>query len=248
MEKRKNRSRFSVKRVTMLVKICGLTSIEDRMLAEEAGADYCGVVIEIGQSKRARTLAEAAEIFKGARKPMAALSFDMSMHRLKEVEAKLKPAVHQLMGFESPQQVGLLKKAVKGEIWKAIHIPALMKGQRRIDMEATLNLARQHLDAGADCILLDTIIHTGKVPRVGGTGVTHDWQAAAEIVKALDKPVWLAGGLNPDNVTESIARVQPAGVDVSSGVEEVYAKKSKDLIERFIKSAKGEVLTANVTS
>jgi phosphoribosylanthranilate isomerase len=232
----------------MLVKICGLTSIEDRILAEEAGANYCGVVIEIGQSKRARTLNEAVEIFKGARAPMAALSFDMSLHRLMEVEATLKPAVHQLMGFESPQQIGLLKKSIKGEIWKAIHIPALMKGQRNIDMRATLNLARQHIDAGADCILLDTIIKTGKVPRVGGTGVTHDWVAAAEIVKNLDNPVWLAGGLSPDNVAESIAKVRPVGVDVSSGVEEVYAKKSKDLIEKFINSAKSEVLTANVTS
>jgi phosphoribosylanthranilate isomerase len=69
-----------------------------------------------------------------------------------------------------------------------------------------------------DAILLDSGRPTARVPELGGTGRVHDWEVSRRVVGAVDRPVWLAGGLNPDNVADAIATVRPFGVDVCSGV------------------------------
>ena len=72
--------------------------------------------------------------------------------------------------------------------------------------------------ADADALLLDSGNQALSVKELGGTGRTHDWSISAEIVRRVDKPVWLAGGLRPDNVAEAIRAVRPFGVDLCSGV------------------------------
>jgi phosphoribosylanthranilate isomerase len=73
--------------------------------------------------------------------------------------------------------------------------------------------------------------------RRGGTGITVDWPAAAEL--ARKRPIVLAGGLTPANVGEAIHFVQPYGVDVSSGVEEAPGVKDFDKVARFLENARG---------
>ena len=70
----------------------------------------------------------------------------------------------------------------------------------------------------ADAILLDSGRTTGKVRELGGTGRTHDWTVSREIVQAVDVPVFLAGGLNAENVGEAVRQVRPFGVDLCTGV------------------------------
>ena len=69
-----------------------------------------------------------------------------------------------------------------------------------------------------DAILLDSGNPALKVKELGGTGRRHDWQVSRAIREAVDVPVWLAGGLNPDNAREAIDTVQPFGLDVCSGL------------------------------
>lgn len=69
-----------------------------------------------------------------------------------------------------------------------------------------------------DMLLLDSGSPHKEVKELGGTGQTHDWRISAEIVRESAVPVWLAGGLRPDNVAEAIRQVQPYGVDVCSGL------------------------------
>lgn len=69
-----------------------------------------------------------------------------------------------------------------------------------------------------DAILLDTGTRAGPVRELGGTGRTHDWSISRRIVTSTDRPVFLAGGLNPGNVGEAIATVMPFGVDICNGV------------------------------
>jgi phosphoribosylanthranilate isomerase len=69
-----------------------------------------------------------------------------------------------------------------------------------------------------DAILLDSGNQALPVKELGGTGRTHDWKVSAQIREAVDIPVFLAGGLNPENVSKAIEQVRPFGVDVCTGV------------------------------
>ena len=72
----------------------------------------------------------------------------------------------------------------------------------------------------------------------GATGKTHDWEVSRKLVALSPKPVILAGGLNPGNVGEAIARVRPAGVDVHTGIEGPDGRKDRDLAARFVAEAR----------
>ncbi|WP_372795140.1 N-(5'-phosphoribosyl)anthranilate isomerase [Pontiella sp.] len=74
---------------------------------------------------------------------------------------------------------------------------------------------------------------------VGGTGKTCDWSMAKTLVRAVDTPILLAGGLTPDNVAEAVAEVKPWGVDVSSGVEKELRVKDLEKVKAFIAAARG---------
>ena len=94
--------------------------------------------------------------------------------------------------------------------------------------------------AHADALVLDS----RAADRLGGTGRTHDWSVSARIVAAAAPvPVYLAGGLRPDNIAEAVARVRPAGVDVNSGVEDADGRKDEAKMRAFVARATAGLLT-----
>ncbi len=72
----------------------------------------------------------------------------------------------------------------------------------------------------ADLLLLDSGKPNASAPSLGGTGETHDWSLSRRIVASVAKPVFLAGGLNPENVAEAVRTVRPFGVDICSGLRD----------------------------
>jgi phosphoribosylanthranilate isomerase len=86
----------------------------------------------------------------------------------------------------------------------------------------------------AERFLLDTY----HPQHLGGTGEVQDWRRAAAICARAPKPTILAGGLNASNVADAIRAVQPAGVDVSSGVEASAGRKDHALMQAFVRNAK----------
>ena len=93
--------------------------------------------------------------------------------------------------------------------------------------------------ADADALVLDT----RTADRLGGTGQTHDWSVSARIVAAVSPvPVYLAGGLRPENVVEAILRVRPAGVDVNSGVEDAGGRKDMPKMRAFADRARAALV------
>ena len=90
----------------------------------------------------------------------------------------------------------------------------------------------------ADFYLLDSF--NLKTNQVGGTGLTHDWNKSYELIKQLDKPTFLAGGLNPNNVKEAIKTADPHGVDVNSGCKNETGRKDREKVKQFVESAKGK--------
>ncbi len=88
-----------------------------------------------------------------------------------------------------------------------------------------------------DAILLDSGRPSAAVTELGGTGRAHDWTVSRAVVEAVDTPVFLAGGLNSDNVEEAIEKVRPFGVDVCSGVR-TSGKLDSEKLRAFIHAAR----------
>jgi len=91
-----------------------------------------------------------------------------------------------------------------------------------------------------DALLLDSGNPSLRVKELGGTGRTHDWTLSARIVAQSRVPVFLAGGLNSENVLEAIRQVRPFGVDVCSGVR-TADELDEDKLERFMSQVRAAV-------
>jgi phosphoribosylanthranilate isomerase len=111
-------------------------------------------------------------------------------------------------------------------IVQVIHVT----GPQSIDQALSL---QDHVDA----ILLDSGNPNASIKTLGGTGNTHDWSVSRELIKSVNIPVFLAGGLNANNVSEAIATVKPFAVDVCSGVR-TNGKLDKQKLEAFINAVK----------
>jgi phosphoribosylanthranilate isomerase len=121
---------------------------------------------------------------------------------------RVKPGALQLCQPLEPAVLLELREALPGvTLVHVVHV---------VDAEAVAE-ARLYAPL-VDGLLLDSGSTEGPNRQLGGTGQTHDWALDAEIVQNVQVPVFLAGGLNPDNVVKAINTVQPFGVDICSGV------------------------------
>jgi phosphoribosylanthranilate isomerase len=96
----------------------------------------------------------------------------------------------------------------------------------------------------ADAILLDSGNPSKRVKELGGTGRTHDWTLSRAIRDEINIPVWLAGGLTPDNVVEAVRQVQPFGVDVCSGLR-IDGCLDEDRLSRFVHHLETEMTSVS---
>ncbi|MFP4080514.1 MAG: phosphoribosylanthranilate isomerase [Ectothiorhodospira sp.] len=195
------------------VKICGITREEDARAAVEAGCDAIGLVFH-ARSPRAVSLDQAGAIL--ARLPpfvtRVGLFMDAGTARVREALAALSLDLVQFHGRESPVDCD----ACGVDYLKAV--PMAEPGGARAFM------ARY---PGARGFLLDS----HGPGQAGGTGRTFDW---GDWPGDMDRPLILAGGLDPDNVATAIARTRPWAVDVSSGVEAAPGIKDPGRITRFM--------------
>ncbi|MEQ1763757.1 MAG: phosphoribosylanthranilate isomerase [Pyrinomonadaceae bacterium] len=203
------------------VKICGITTLEDAALAADLGADMIGFNFYPG-SKRYISAERVASFVESLTEGVMKVGVFVNASVDDIVFAKklaLLDAV-QLHGNESSQFVAELRDRVDSKIIKAIQI-------RSVSDISFLG------GFGADAVLVDTY----SASDFGGTGETFDWQIAREGCEKIDQ-LFLAGGLNPDNVGEAIRIVRPYAVDVASGVESSPGKKVPKKLEAFIRNAK----------
>ncbi|MEN5037711.1 phosphoribosylanthranilate isomerase [Pseudomonas sp. TWI929] len=198
-------------------KICGITRIEDALVAAEAGADAIGFVF-YAKSPRAVDVRQARAII--AELPpfvtTVGLFVNASRCELNEILEVVPLDLLQFHGDETPQDC------------EGYHRPWIkaLRVRPGDDLEASCQLY-----AGARGILLDTYV--AGVP--GGTGEAFDWSL---VPAHLSKPIILAGGLSADNVGQAIAQVRPYAVDVSGGVEQAKGIKDAAKIEGFMRAVK----------
>jgi phosphoribosylanthranilate isomerase len=199
------------------VKICGITNLDDGMAAAEAGADALGFVF-CEQSPR-RVSVEAAARIIGELPPLVlkvGVFVNAPEDRVVQAIRDCGLNLLQFHGEESPDyclQFGLMS----------------MKAFRIRDAASLQALLGYHTDAW----LLDAYVPD----KPGGTGETFNWDLALE-ARGWGRPIFLAGGLTPENVAQAVRRGRPYGVDVSSGVEAAPGRKDHAKVRAFIQAAK----------
>lgn len=129
-----------------------------------------------------------------------------------------------------------LKARTGCRLWKTLHLPPA--GEPGVEEAAIRTLIVSYIRAGADAVLLDTVVIRGGQRIAGGTGRVSDWSRAARILSGLPVHTFLSGGLNPDNVADAVRQVRSYGVDVSGGVEASKGVKDPDKVIRFIRAVR----------
>lgn len=226
------------------IKICGITRAEDLALAREAGADLVGLIVDVARSPRSLTLESAAGLAAASPLPVVVLVARPALETVAEVLRATGAWAIQLVGEEDAEEV----RAVAGVLARAA---ALASGDRT-RLIAAIGLEPEGVatkggsardsgrspaalaDAGADAVVIDTLVRDFDGATAGGTGMLVDLDRARGLVGASPVPAWLAGGLAPGNVEEAVRSVGPHGVDVSSGVEIAPGVKDPGAVRAFV--------------
>lgn len=201
----------------MNVKICGITNLSDAMTAVEAGADALGFIF-YPKSPRYIAFQNAARIIREL--PARILKVGVFVNAPREdvlaAQQECQLSVLQFHGEETPEFCA----GFTGQTWKAFRVNGPETLNRLVCYRTTAWL----LDAWSPAM-------------PGGTGERFDWDLAVEAQKA-GRPIILAGGLTPENVTSAVQHVRPMAVDVSSGVEMAPGKKDSAKVKEFVSAAK----------
>jgi phosphoribosylanthranilate isomerase len=207
------------------VKICCIGSVEEAWLAIEHGAAAVGLVSAMpsGPGPISETL--IAEI--AATIPPGVSSFLLTCiqdaESIIDQQRRLKVNTIQLCDRISTAAHRELRKALPGvSLVQVVHVT----GPESVDEAIAV---APHVDA----VLLDSGNQSLKIKELGGTGRTHDWSLSRKIREAIDVPLFLAGGLKPDNVAAAIQEVEPFGIDACSGLRTNGALDRHKLAEFF---------------
>ena len=211
--------------MSLLVKICGLSTRETLDVALGAGADMVGFVF-FPPSPRHLSLETARALGKQARGKASkvALTVDADDATLSNIVETLQPDLLQLHGKETTARVRDIKARFGLPVMKVIAV------------ETSADLAVLPGFAGvADRILFDACAPKNAT-RPGGLGAVFDWHVLEKL--DLKLPFMVSGDLTPDNVAEAIRVTRAGGVDVSSGVERSPGHKDPEMILKFIRAAR----------
>ena len=209
------------------IKICCISSVNEAKLAIDHGADAIGLVGKMPNGPGPIPDWLIAEIVKTIQPPIASFlltseqSSEEIIYHVKRVDTNTVQIVDELTtGTYSDIRTALPHL----KIVQVIHVT----GEESID-EAV------RLSPNVDALLLDSGNPKASLKTLGGTGNVHNWDISREIVKAVNIPVFLAGGLHANNVMQAIETVRPFAVDICSGVR-TEGRLDPNKLEAFIKA------------
>lgn len=202
----------------MFVKVCGITNVEDALLAAGLGADAVGMIF--AASSRRITTGEARDIVR--RLPPDVIPVGVfrneNVERVAETANSLGLRAVQLHGNETPEDTR----------WLASRVPIVIKA-----FSATDPALLRQAEYGAHRLLVDS--------ATPGSGQVFNWAVLEEA--PMNRPFILAGGLDVANVADAVRTVRPWGVDVATGVEASPGKKDPAKVRRFIAAAREAAAT-----
>ena len=210
------------------IKICGIKTVDDALAAMDVGADLIGFnfyrksprYVDVGMCRNIMSV-----LRRYGRATCVGVFVNVSVSEILATMDTLGLNLAQLHGDETVETLNQLD----GKAFKAFRgISTDFETDKRIRTD------------GTPAFLLDAAIKD----LYGGSGVTADWNGAAELAKKY--PLLLAGGLTPENVAEAVRRVKPWGVDVASGVESAPGKKDAAKLSAFVKAVKSQSPISNL--
>jgi phosphoribosylanthranilate isomerase len=211
--------------MSLIVKICGLSTRETLDVALDAGADMVGFVF-FPPSPRHLSLEAASDLGRqvNRRASKVALTVDADDATLANIVEALHPDVLQLHGKESVARLRAIKQKFGLQVMKVVAV------------DSSADLASLADYAGvADRILFDARAPR-QASRPGGLGAVFDWRVLEKL--DLELPFLVSGGLHAGNVAEAVRVTRAGGVDVSSGVERALGVKDPEMIRGFIHAAR----------
>ncbi|TGN83415.1 phosphoribosylanthranilate isomerase [Bradyrhizobium yuanmingense] len=210
--------------MSLLVKICGLSTPETLETALEAGADMVGFVF-FPPSPRHLSLELGRDLGRQVKRRAlkVALTVDADDATLDNIMDSLSPDIFQLHGGESVARLRDIKQRFGRPVMKAVPVATAA------DLAVLPGYA-----AVADRILFDARAPKDAT-RPGGLGAPFDWHLLEKL--DLKLPYMVSGGLHADNLTEALRITRASGVDVSSGVESAPGVKDPEMIKAFVRAA-----------
>ena len=201
------------------IKICGIKTLKDAIAAMDAGANFIGFnfypksprYVEVGMVRNIMSV-----VRQNGRAKSVGVFVNASVAEIVATMETLGLNLAQLHGDETSEMLNQLN----GKAFKAFRGVADVETDKRMIADS------------APAFLVDASVKG----VYGGSGVTADWDGAAELAKKY--PLLLAGGLTPENVAEAVGRVKPWGVDVASGVESESGKKHAGKMIEFVKAVR----------
>ena len=192
------------------IKICCISSIDEARLAIKYGASALGLVSEMPSGPGVIDEKLIAEITSQIPPPVATFLLTSKQNADEIISQQIRTKVNTLqlvdhIPFDELKNVRKELPSIK--LVQVIHVLDEFSIEEAIKVQKYV-----------DALLLDSGNPKLKVKELGGTGRTHNWDLSKKIIEKTNIPVFLAGGLNPENVLEAIEKVQPYGLDICNGV------------------------------
>jgi phosphoribosylanthranilate isomerase len=209
------------------IKICCISSLSEAKMAIDHGADALGLVGQMPSGPGPIPDWLISEIVKTIHPPIASFlltseqSSEGIIYHVKRVDTNTVQIVDELTAGDYTDIRTALPHL---KIVQVIHVI----DEKSIDEAIRVS---SHVDA----LLLDSGNPKAAIKTLGGTGNVHNWEISRDLVKSVDVPVFLAGGLHAGNVREAIKTVKPFGVDICSGVR-TEGKLDPNKLKAFIKA------------
>ena len=208
------------------IKICGIKTLDDALAAIDLGADLIGFnfypkgprYVEVGMCRNIMS-----KVRNIGRVTCVGVFVNASAGEIHATMDTCGLSLAQLHGDETVE----FMESLQEKSFKAIRLSA----DSDTDLRKITDFAESRKGI-APVLLIDALVKG----VYGGSGVTADWDGAAELTKKY--PLLLAGGLTPENVAEAVGRVKPWGVDVASGVESAPGKKDPSRMKAFVQAVR----------
>jgi phosphoribosylanthranilate isomerase len=213
-----------------LVQICGVIDEAEAEMLQQCGVKYLGFPLRLPVHREDISEEEASRIIHNLEPPVfgVLITYLEDGREIAEFCASTGARIVQLHGDITIEEIAKLKAIAP----KLQVIKSLVVG---LHAESELESMVERLSSNVDAFITDT--YDPRTGASGATGKIHDWRISRRLVELSDRPVILAGGLDPGNVKRAIREVRPAGVDAHTGVEDASGRKSREKVENFVSQA-----------